>query len=282
MAGTLTHSAAEALGLTAGIPVVAGCADQVAQAVGNGLIDPGIGSVTIGTGGQLFAPLTEPRTDSRLHAFCHAPPDRWYSLGATLAAGLSLRWFRDLLGLTTDPDAYQTLAVLAASVPPGADGLLFLPYLVGERSPLMDPLARGVFVGLTLHHGRGHLARAIMEGVAFTLRQTLDIMRSLGAPTDQLIASGNGLASPVWRQIAADVLGCPLLLSAGGARGGIGAALIAGIGIGVYSGYAETTRIVRTTSAQTDPDSARMHFYDEQYARFLQVYPLLKPLMHQL
>lgn len=280
--GTLLPAAAAELGLSPGIPVTAGCADQVAQAVGNGLIDPGTGSVTIGTGGQLFVPLAEPRTDPllRLHTFCHAPEDRWYLLGAMLSAGMSLRWFRDLLGLKDAPDAYETLSALAADVPPGADGLLFLPYLVGERAPIMDPLARGMFFGLTLRHGRGHLVRAIMEGVAFALRQILETMRALDAPTERLIASGNGLASPLWRGIAADVLGCPLVLSAGGARASMGAALIAGLGAGVYSNYADISRIVVTHSEQADPDPARVRFYDEQYARFLQLYPILKPLMH--
>jgi xylulokinase len=284
IAGHLLATAAAELGLMPGIPVAAGCADQVAQAIGNGLVDPGVGSVTIGTGGQLFAPLAQPQTDPqlRLHTFCHGPADRWYLLGATLSAGLSLRWFRDLLGLTDVPDAYDQLAALAMAVPPGADGLIFLPYLVGERSPLMDPLARGTFVGLTLRHGRGHLVRAIMEGVAFALRQTLEVMRAVGAPMDRLIASGNGLASPTWRQIASDVLGCPLTLSMGGARAGIGAALVAGLGAGVYRHYDDLARVIPAQSDQTDPDPARMRVYDEQYARFVQLYPLLKPVMHAL
>ncbi|MHB8628776.1 MAG: xylulokinase [Aggregatilineales bacterium] len=284
VAGMLIKDAADALGLPVGTPVVAGCADQVAQAIGNGLIDPGVGSVTIGTGGQVFAPLTAPQYDDqlRLHVFCHAPPNRWYLLGAMLSAGLSLRWFRNLLGAEGDPNAYAKLAALAADVPPGAAGLLFLPYLIGERAPLRDPLARGSFVGLTLRHERGHLARAIMEGVAFALRQIVDVMVTLNAPLDQLLASGNGLASPVWRQIVADVLNRPLYLATGSERSGIGAALIAGIGTGRYSDYSDTRKVVGALSKATDPDPRRVRFYTEHYERFLHLYPLLGPEFHDL
>ncbi len=284
-AGTLTQSAADALGLSAGIAVVAGCADQAAQAIGNGLIDPGVGSVTIGTGGQIFTPLNAPLIEDqlRLHVFCHAPAERWYLLGAMLSGGLSLRWFRNLLGADNDPNAYATLADQADHVLPGADGLLFLPYLIGERAPVRDPFARGTFIGLTLQHERGHLARAIMEGVAFALRQIVEIMQALNAPLDHLVASGNGLISPVWRQIVADVLKRPLYLAPGGERAGIGAALIAGIGTGIYADYAEARRVIGTSpNAVTEPDARRARFYDDHYMRFLQVYPLLSGLFRNL
>ncbi|MEP7286668.1 MAG: xylulokinase [Chloroflexota bacterium] len=282
--GALTKSAAETLGLTIGIPVAAGSADQPAQAVGNGLINPGIGSVTLGTGGQIFAPLLRPQVDNqlRLHVFCHAPADRWYLLGAMLSAGLSLRWLRDLHGLTNDPNAYQYLADLANGVPLGAEGLLFMPYLVGERAPLMDPLARGGFVGLTLGHGLGHLSRAIMEGVAFALRQILDVMIDLNTPVEQLLASGGGLASPIWRQIVADVLARPLRLSTGRERAAVGAAVIAGIGIGIYADYSDSQQAVAAPFELTEPDPQRAAFYAEQYARFVQLYPLLKSIFHDL
>jgi xylulokinase len=280
VAGTLTSAAAAVLNLTPGIPVVAGCADQVAQAVGNGLTEPGRGSVTIGTGGQLFAPLGTPAADGqlRLHTFCHAPADRWYLLGATLSAGLSLRWFRNLLGEAEKLDAYQHLAEEAAQVTPGADGLLFLPYLIGERAPIMDSAARGAFIGLTLRHGRGHIARAIMEGVCFALRQVLDVMDTLHAAPHGLLASGNGLVSPVWRQIAADVFNRPLSLAAGGERAGIGAAMVAGIGAEVYSGYADAIQNTPAPTVQTTPDAVNVSIYGEHYARYVQLYPLLKTL----
>ncbi|HVO41233.1 MAG TPA: xylulokinase [Aggregatilineales bacterium] len=284
VAGTLTRTAADELGLPAGISAVAGSADQPAQAMGNGLIDPGLGSVTIGTGGQLFAPLLKPRIDERLrlHTFCHAAADRWYLLGAMLSAGLSLRWLRDVQGMAQDPDAYEKLASLANEVPPGAGGLFFLPYLVGERAPIMDPLARGGFIGLTLQHGLGHLTRAIMEGVAFTMRDILDLMLALGTPIEQLLASGNGLRNPVWRHIMADVLARPLRLSTGAERAGVGAAVLAGQGIGIYKSLAEVKEAVAMPFEITEPDARRAAIYAEQFARYRQVYPLLKETFHSL
>ncbi|MCC7449278.1 MAG: xylulokinase [Anaerolineae bacterium] len=282
--GSLTKAAADELGVEAGVPVSAGSGDQPAQAVGNGLIDPGIGSITIGTGGQLFAPQQQPQVDPelRLHTFCHAPADRWFIMGAMLSAGLSLRWLRDLHGMTGDPQAYEKFSALAAQVPPGAGGLLFLPYLVGERSPLMDPLARGCFVGLTLGHGIGHLARAIMEGVSFAMRQNLDVMLGLGTPIEVIVASGGGMAAPLWRQIMADIFERPLRLSAGRERAGVGAAVIGGVGIGTYSSYQDAQRAVAAPYELTEPNPEQVRLYREQYARFAQVYPLLKPVMHAL
>jgi xylulokinase len=266
-----------------GIPVVAGCADQVAQAVGNGLLQPGKASVTLGSGGQIFMPLDKPVPDERLrfHLFCHAPDDRWYWLGAMLTAGLSLRWLRDLVGLAGD-DAYGRFSTQAAAVSPGADGLIFLPYLVGERSPHMDPLAKGCFVGLTVRHGQGHLARAIMEGVAFALRQILETMLELGAPPEQIFATGNGFSSLVWRQIVADVLARPLQHRTDSERTGVGAALLAGIGAGIFDGYDALEPMLPAVSVVTEPNLAHVDFYAERYQLFSQLYPALKPIMHEL
>ncbi len=282
IAGYLTPAAAEILGLPAGIPVAAGSADQAAQAVGNGLIDPGFGSVTLGTGGQVFIPLTQPQTDIHLHTFCHAAPDRWYMMGAMLSAGMSLRWLRDMLGLREMPEAYTLLSDEAAEVPPGADGLLFLPYLVGERSPLMDSQASGVFVGLSLHHNRAHLARAIMEGVAFALRHILDVMTAQNVAVEGFLAAGNGLNSPIWRQITADILARPLRLSSSGEHTALGAALIAGIGAGIYPDFAALRTITTRPTTTTEPDTAHEAVYRQQYALFLQAYPALQGIMHGL
>ncbi len=283
IAGQLTEGAAKSLGLPLKIPVVAGCADQVAQAVGNGLLDPGHGSITIGSGGQVFTPLDQPRHDEalRVHTFCHAPVDRWYLMGAMLTAGLSLRWFRDLLGITGVADAYQQLTALAQDVSPGADGLLFLPYLLGERSPLMDPQARGGFIGLTLSHQRGHIARSIMEGVAFALRQILETIQALDAPVNitsarGLLAVGNGLRSPVWRQIVANVLAQPLYLPVGHENTAVGAALVAGIGVKHYADYHDLKQVIPSPQAGTEPVSAPVEFYEMQYQHFCKMYPLLK------
>jgi xylulokinase len=277
--GSLSRHAADELGLPAGIPVSTGCADQPAQAVGNGLIDPPQGSVTIGTGGQVFAPLATPLFDSqlRLHTFCHAPETRWYLLGAMLSAGMALRWLRQTLG--SDRWSYAELDRVAAEVEPGAEGLVFLPYLVGERSPLMDPRARGAFVGLTLRHGPGHMVRALLEGVTFALRQIIDVMVDCGAPLDQLVASGNGLASPLWRQIAADVLNRPLYRGRdkhATERAGVGAGLIAGIGIGAINGYSEAQQFAPKFDAETAPNPQNAELYEGHYRHFLDLYPRLK------
>jgi xylulokinase len=282
--GDLCRSAAAELGLSAGIPVSAGCADQPAQAVGNGLIDPPRGSVTIGTGGQVFAPLATPLFDSqlRLHTFCHAPETRWYLLGAMLSAGMALRWLRQTLG--SDRWSYAELDKIAAEVEPGAEGLVFLPYLVGERSPLMDPRAKGAFVGLTLRHGPGHMIRALLEGVAFAMRQIVDVMVECGAPLDRLVASGNGLASPLWRQIVADILNRPLYQGRdkhATERAGVGAALIAGIGIGAINGYSEAQRFAPKFDAETAPNPRSAAIYEAHYRRFRDLYPQLQSWFSQ-
>ncbi len=277
--GALSSEAAKELGLSQGIPVSAGCADQPAQAVGNGLIDPPQGSVTIGTGGQVFAPLTTPLFDSqlRLHTFCHAPEARWYLLGAMLSAGMALRWLREMLG--RDRWSYAELDKAAAEVEPGAEGLVFLPYLVGERSPLMDPRAKGSFVGLTLRHGPGHLVRALLEGVAFALRQIVDAMVGCGADLEQLVASGNGLASKLWRQIVADVLNRPLCQGRdkhATERAGVGAGLIAAIGIGAIDDYAAARQFAPKFDVLTAPDQKNAETYEKLYLRFCDLYPRLK------
>jgi len=285
--GTLTASAAESLGLPASIPIVAGCADQPAQALANGLINEGTASVTTGTGGQVFVPLvpragTPPPTDPRVHVFNHAAADRLYILGAILSAGLSLRWLRNTLGMSAAPDAYPRLSADAASVDIGADGLLFLPYLVGERTPHMDSQARGAFVGLTYAHGRGHLARAVMEGVAFALRQTLEISLGLGAPVDSLIVSGGGAESDVWRQIQADVFGLPLRKTLTAEQTSIGAALLAAVGVGVYATLEDASRAVVRFGAVTEPNMAHHTRYNAYYAAFLDLYPHLRGDFHRL
>lgn len=287
VAGMLTRDAADLLGLPSHIPVVIGCADQPAQALANGLLREGVASVTCGTGGQVFVPLipragTPPPTDPRVHVFNHAARDTLYVLGAILAAGLSLRWLRNTLGLAADPDAYPRLSADAAQVDIGADGLLFLPYLVGERTPHMDSQARGAFVGLTYTHGRGHLARAVMEGVAFALRQALEICLTLGAPVDQLIVSGGGAESAVWRQIQADVFGLPLRKTLTGEQTSIGAALLAAVGVGLYTTLAEASAATARFGPPTEPNAANHARYNAHYAAFLDLYPHLRADLHRL
>ena len=282
--GLLTRDAAEEMGLLPGIPVAVGCADQVAASLGNGLIDPGIGSISISTGGTVVVPLAIAQTDPllRLHTFCHAPVDRWYLLGAMLSAGMALRWLRDLHSQNANSLTYEQLAALAADVPPGSDGLFFLPYLVGERSPLMDPKARGAFVGLTLRHGLGHMARAIMEGVAFALRQIVETVVGLNAPVTEFYALGGGLMNgPIWRQIVTDVLGYPLRLSLAQGRTAAGAAILGGIAAGIYSNYQEAKDATVTEYQLTEPDISRTRRYAECYQQFVELYPLLSDFFHR-
>jgi xylulokinase len=276
LAGRLSHAAATELGLEPGVPVVAGCADQPAQAIANGLLDPGIGSVTLGTGGQIMVATDRPLVDAtgRIHTFCHAQPDRWYQLGATLSAGLSLRWLRDRLRLQAD-DPYAHLDRLARDVPDGADGLIFLPYLVGERSPIMQPEATAAFVGLTYHHRRAHLARAVLEGVACSLRATRDAIIDAGGHAESWLATGNGLASPLWRGILADVFGEPLSYVDAPERSGVGSALLGGIGAGVYASFAEASEAARPPLRLTEPDPACSARYEAVYQRYLRLSALL-------
>ena len=205
--GAISAEAAEATGLRAGTPVVAGGGDQAAAAVGVGAVVPGVVSLSLGTSGVVFAttdgPLIDP--EGRLHSFCHAVPERWHVMGVMLSAAGSLRWFRDALAPGVD---FATLVDEAHGVPAGSDGLLFLPYLSGERTPYPDPRARGAFIGLTTQHGRPHMTRSVLEGVAFGLRDSLELMRSVGVGGfEEIRATGGGSTSPLWRQILADVLG---------------------------------------------------------------------------
>ncbi len=286
LAGRLGAAPAQALGLPAGIPVIAGCADQPAQALGNGVIRPGVASVTTGSGGQVFVPVSASGgpipTDPRLHVFLHAVPQMAYVEGAILSAGLSLRWLRDLTGLAGAPDAYARLSEEAAAVPPGAEGLIFLPYLSGERTPHMDPAARGAFIGLSHVHSRGHLARAVMEGVAFALRQALEISLALGGAVELVIAAGGGAESAVWRQIQADVFGLPLRQTLLAEQAGVGAALLAGVGAGVYASFEEATGQVVRLGPETPPTPGAQAFYADLFAQYAALYPRLKDDFHRL
>ena len=279
LAGRLTAQAGEDLGLRSGIAVAMGSADQPAQAVGNGLFEPGRGSVTIGTGGQVFLPMAAPLVDpeARLHTFCHADRGRWYLLGAMLAAGMALRWLRQTLYGGTI--SYSEMDRRAGEIEPGCEGLFFLPYLVGERSPIMDPKARGSFVGLTLRHQAPHLVRALLEGVAFSLRQIVAAMEETGATVDDWIVSGNGLASPLWRQILADVVGRPLLRGSdenSAERAAVGAAIQGGIAAGVIKSFEEAKKFAPVFGQVTEPNQERAERYEDAFARYKEIYPSLR------
>lgn len=280
--GRITREAAEATGLREGTPVVAGGGDQSAQAVGVGAIRPGVLAVTMGTSGVVFAatetPLIEPQ--GRLHAFCHAVPNRWHLMGVMLSAAGSLQWYRDALCPNV---SFDELVTEAARVPAGSDGLLFLPYLCGERTPHPDPLARGAWIGLTNRHTRGHLTRAVLEGVAFGLKDIFALMLEVGMrDVDQVRVSGGGAKSMLWRQILADVLDSEPVTVNTTEGAAYGAALLAGVAAGVWSDVdtacAQTIRV----SERISPDLANVSRYAEMYRQYQSLYPTLRPVSHAL
>lgn len=280
--GRITREAAEATGLREGTPVVAGGGDQSAQAVGVGAIRPGVLAVTMGTSGVVFAatetPLIEPQ--GRLHAFCHAVPNRWHLMGVMLSAAGSLQWYRDALCPNV---SFDELVTEAARVPAGSDGLLFLPYLCGERTPHPDPLARGAWIGLTNRHTRGHLTRAVLEGVAFGLKDIFALMLEVGMrDVHQVRVSGGGAKSMLWRQILADVLDSEPVTVNTTEGAAYGAALLAGVAAGVWSDVdtacAQTIRV----SERISPDLANVSGYAEMYRQYQSLYPTLRPVSHAL
>lgn len=265
---------AEASGLTERTPVVGGAGDQAAGAVGAGTVEDGMLSVTLGTSGVVFAATEAYRADAegRLHAFCHAVPGRWHLMGVTLAAAGSLQWWRDAVASDTD---FGALLDEAAEAPPGAERLLFLPYLSGERTPHADPDARGVFFGLSLLHRRAHLTRAVLEGVAFSLRDLLGLMADTGLQGREARIAGGGARSLLWQQIVADVL--QLALTPTTTEGAAyGAALLAGVGAGVWPDVPTASRALRPTADVVEPgDTAEL--YTKLYERYRALYPALAP-----
>jgi xylulokinase len=279
-AGALTEEAGRSLGLRPGIPVAAGAADTAAAALGTGLLRPGTVQLTVGTGGQIVAPKDAPEADSsgRTHLYRAATAERaapWYSMAAVQNAGLALEWSRRILGVSWD-EVYNE----AFSIPPGAGDVLFLPYLSGERTPRFDPSARGAWTGLGLDHGRGHLLRAGLEGVAFALREGLEALEEAGTPVPELRLAGGGASGSSgepWRRLLANVLGRPLwLLPDAVARvaSARGAALLAGLASGAYAATGETLALAPEPERCVEPDEAAP-VYDETYARYLELYPKL-------
>lgn len=267
--GRLLPDMAGAMNLTSGLPVICGAGDQEAQAAGNGIIRSGLLSSTIGTGGQLFTPIDQYRSDPqlRIHTFCHAIPELWHWQAATLTAGASLRWLRDeVLG---GRYSYQELADAAANIKPGAEGLLFYPYLAGERTPHMNPNLRGSFVGLSLRHTWKHMTRAVMEGVVFSLFDGLELMRDLGANFDQVIASGGSTKHPLWLQLQADVFDVPVRTTQTSEAAAFGAALLAGVGAGVFEDVVQAcARCVKWSEEVYQPRAEMTELYREQVKRW--------------
>jgi xylulokinase len=281
----ISAEAAAETGLLEGTPVVGGGGDQAAQAVGTGIVAEGVVSATLGTSGVVFAASDSYRVEpeGRLHAFCHAVPGMWHLMGVMLSAAGSFRWYRDTLGQEevaraqeTGRDPYDILAEAAAQVPPGCEGLIFLPYLTGERTPYPDPNARGVFFGLTLRHGKPHMTRAVLEGVAYGLLDSLELMRALGLSIEQVRASGGGARSALWRQILADVFDTEIVTVNVTEGAAYGAALLAGVGAGVYADVAAACEAAIQLTGQTDPGPA-VPVYADYYPHYRALYPALAP-----
>lgn len=289
--GSLSAEAATVLGLPPGIPIVAGGGDNAAAAVGAGAIRPGTATSSIGTSGVISAhsdrAVDDPR--GRIHVFCHAVPGAYQLLYVTLAAGGSMRWFRDTLGadlLTAAEEAgidpYDLITREAESVPPGAGGLLFLPYLMGERSPHVDPRARGGFVGLTARHGRENMARAVMEGVVYSLRQGLELMQDLGIDFNQVLAVGGGARSRLWRELQADIFEVPVAQPSTTEGPAYGAALLAAVGAGWYGSVYEACDEAVGSVDVIPPSERNRSTYRKAYEIYCSLYPRLYESMHAL
>jgi xylulokinase len=278
--GVVSAEAAEATGLRAGTPVVAGAGDQAAGAVGMGIVRPGMVSATIGTSGVVFAVTNRPSLDAggRVHTFCHAISARWHVMGVTQAAGLSLRWFRDQFGAREEDgrNSYQRLMEEAASVGAGAGGALWAPYLMGERTPHLDPHARAALVGLTASHTRAHVVRAILEGVAFSLRDTFEIFKEMRVPVETVRLGGGGARSALWRQIQADVYGHVVETVEAEEGAAYGAALLAGVGIGAWPTVDAACEAVVRVKSRLSPEPSAAALMNSQYEMFRALYPALR------
>lgn len=285
VSGRVTAGAAAATGLREGTPVAGGGSDNTCAAVGNGIVRAGRVSSSIGSSGVVFAHTDALALDPgmRVHTFNHSVPGRFYLMGVMLSAGLSFRWFRDTFGAAERAaetgggrDAYDALTALAAEAPPGCEGLLFLPYLQGERTPHKDPFARGAFFGISLRHERSHLARALMEGITFGLKDSLDIISSLGAPVSEIRATGGGGKSEFWRRMQADVFGAPVARVNHDEGPAFGAALLAGTAAGVYTDIAEAAESAIEVVSVVEPNAANTEIYARRHGRFRELYAALK------
>lgn len=270
-------------GLAAGTPVVAGAGDQAAGAVGMGIVSPGTVSATIGTSGVVFAATDRPALDTRgrVHTFCHAIPGRWHVMGVTQAAGLSLRWFRDTFTVNSADaaESYDRLTAEAAKVPPGSDGLLWTPYLMGERTPHLDASARGALIGLTASHTRGHIVRAILEGVAFSLRDTFTLFQEMNVPVQSIRLGGGGARSPLWRQIQADVYGNSVELVAAEEGAAYGAALLAAVGAGVWPSVDAACAAAVHVASRIEPQPSAVAVLNASYSAFRRVYSATRQVL---
>jgi xylulokinase len=274
----VSKAGAEATGLREGTPVVAGAGDNAAGAIGAGIVKPGSVGVTIGTSGVVFIVTDEPKVDlkGRVHSLCHAVPGRWHMTGVTLAAGQSLKWFREALGSGA---TYDELTNEAEVIRSGSDGAVWLPYLMGERTPHLDPNARAAFVGLTASHTRGHLTRAIMEGVAFSLHEAIDIFRELDTPINEIRLGGGGARSQLWRQIQADVYGQTVSTIKADEGAAFGAAILAGVGVGEWKSVDEACAVTIKVDKQIEPDARSQEALEKNYKAYKMLHSALGPAL---
>jgi xylulokinase len=283
--GTVTAEAAAKTGLSAGTPVVGGAGDNAAAALGTGVAEDGKAFTTIGTSGVVFAHTNDILIDikGRVHTFCCAVPGAWHVMGVTQAAGLSLKWFRDqFCGAETEAsrnmevDPYVLMDKEAAASPVGANRLLYLPYLMGERTPHLDADARGVFFGLSAIHQKRDMIRAVMEGVTYSLRDCLEVFREMSVDISSMVACGGGGSSKLWRQMLADLFGCPIYTSSSKEGPALGAAILAMVGTGAYNSVPEACRAVVKTEKSCEPDSSASPVYEQYYQLYREIYPKLK------
>ena len=275
LSGKISAIAAAATGLAEGTPVVAGAGDQAASAVGNGIVEPGLVSCTLGTSGVVFAHMQSPAYDpaGRVHTFCHAVPGAWHVMGVTQGAGLSLQWFRNNLSPGSD---YDVLTAEAATAAPGSQGLYWLPYLMGERTPHLDARARGGWVGLTAKHSRADLIRSLLEGVSYSQRDCLEIVEQLGGPVTSVRVSGGGARSAFWRQLLADVFGKRVVVLETQEGSAYGAALLALVGTGGYTSVEEACRVAIREMDSIAPRPAEQELYARGHHQYQSLYPALR------
>jgi len=281
--GRVTADAAGLTGLAEGTPVVGGGADNACGAAGVGVVAPGEAVASWGTSGTVLAPMAEPRVDPgmRAHTFCHVVPDSWYLMGVVLSAGGAFAWHREQLAreLAAAPNAHRELDEEAAAISPGAEGLSFLPYLQGERTPHRDASARGAFVGLTLAHTRAHMTRAVLEGVCFAMRDSVSILQELGVAPSELLLTGGGARSAFLRRLQAEVYGLPVKMVNREEGPAYGAALLAAVGAGAFANLADAARATLTRTDPERPAEGAHQAYDAPYRRFRALYPALRPVL---
>jgi len=290
IAGSVTAEAAELTGLSEGTPVIAGCMDTVGAALGSNTTEPGEYFIIMGTAARVSAPLGQAKFDRRFMNCTLVQPDRWLAIGAINGVGSSLRWARDVLALdeqrrarTDDSDVYDLMTTQAASAPPGSKGLVFLPYMAGERTPIWNPYARGVFFGLTLGHTRAEIFRALLEGPAFAIRHTVEILeQESGVEVQSLKIGGAAAKSDVWNQIIADVLNKPMVALSQSHVEVLGAAILAGYGVGVYPDLASGTARVAEKGRRFEPDPAVNAVYNRLFPLYKRLYPAVAPFFEEL